>query len=738
MNRLRLLASSGLLVFTFVFATSLAYGQITPSADAYTNSAAPSTNYGAGVLLNVNGATQAAYIQFNLSAIPSSYTGAEIAQATLKLYVNTVPIAGSFNVDYVNGTWAENTITHNLAPALGTTIAPSVPITTASKNQFILIDVTPAVQAWLSGTTNDGIALVANGTFSATFDSKESTSTSHAPELDIVFAGTLSGVTTASSSGLTGGGTSGTLNLGLLTTCASGQVLQWTGTAWACATPKGAGTITGVTTASGSGLSGGGTSGTLALKVNSAVVPLLASANNFTAAQTVTGSNTTQILNVTQNGAGLAIVGTGGVSGSSTASAGSGVTGTSTGTAGYGVYGSDTATFGNGYGVYGTNNTEAGAGIEGYAANTTAGIGVEGESAGLYSIGVRGDSTGLYGVFGSASATSGATYGVYGTSASNSGAGVYGTGATGVVGVSSGPGSGSGNPGGNFAGYSALSGSNVDGTSGVEAYGGNGDPSLTDASEAGAGITAVGGSGTSGSAAGGGGVGGSFAGGNCTNCGSAEGIVAVAGGAGANVGDAAYFYGNVEIQGTLYGGSTEAVEMDDPQDPANKYLVHSSVESSEMKNIYDGTVTTDGQGHATVQLPEWFEVLNTDFRYQLTVIGQFAQAIVAHEIEDNRFEIGTSVPYVKVSWQVTGVRQDAYAKAHPLVVEQEKDARLRGFYIHPDLYGAPPERQIEWARHPQMMKRITEVQARQLAAAQKRALGVAPRPVAQPELPAAK
>jgi CRP-like cAMP-binding protein len=74
--------------------------------------------------------------------------------------------------------------------------------------------------------------------------------------------------------------------------------------------------------------------------------------------------------------------------------------------------------------------------------------------------------------------------------------------------------------------------------------------------------------------------------------------------------------------------------------------------------------------------------LNADFRYQLTVIGQFAQAIVARKIESNRFEIRTSVPNIEVSWQVTGVRQDAFANANPLVVEQEKDARLRGFYIH--------------------------------------------------------
>jgi len=175
--------------------------------------------------------------------------------------------------------------------------------------------------------------------------------------------------------------------------------------------------------------------------------------------------------------------------------------------------------------------------------------------------------------------------------------------------------------------------------------------------------------------------------------------------AAAGSGYAGYFNGNVDVTGAITA-TTKDFKIDHPLDPANKYLVHASVESSEMMNIYTGNVTTDAQGEAAVQLPEWFEVLNTDFRYQLTVIGQFAQAIVAREIENNRFEIRTSAPNVKVSWQVTGVRQDAYAKAHPLVVEQEKEVRLRGFYIHPELYGAPEEKQIEWARHPEMMKQM--------------------------------
>ena len=114
------------------------------------------------------------------------YTGVGITRATLKLYVNDVTEAGSFNVDYVNGTWSESTIDAS-APALGSTIAASVPLTTADKNQYILIDVTAAGQEWLSGTANDGIALVGNSPLNATFDSEESATTSHSAELDTVF-----------------------------------------------------------------------------------------------------------------------------------------------------------------------------------------------------------------------------------------------------------------------------------------------------------------------------------------------------------------------------------------------------------------------------------------------------------------------------------------------------------------------------------------------------------------------
>jgi|HubBroStandDraft_1064217.scaffolds.fasta_scaffold00246_4 hypothetical protein len=156
-------------------------------------------------------------------------------------------------------------------------------------------------------------------------------------------------------------------------------------------------------------------------------------------------------------------------------------------------------------------------------------------------------------------------------------------------------------------------------------------------------------------------------------------------------------YGDVHVYGTLSKASG-SFKIDHPLDPADKYLYHSFVESPDMKNIYDGNITTNSHGVAEVLLPDYFEALNRDFRYQLTVIGQFAQAIVLRKIGNNRFTIKTSKPGVEVSWQVTGIRHDAYADAHRIQVEVEKPPQEQGRYLHPELFGAPAEQAIGY--HP--------------------------------------
>ena len=132
-----------------------------------------------------------------------------------------------------------------------------------------------------------------------------------------------------------------------------------------------------------------------------------------------------------------------------------------------------------------------------------------------------------------------------------------------------------------------------------------------------------------------------------------------------------------------------------------------------MKDIYDGNVITDANGDAVVQLPDWFEALNRDFRYQLTTIGQPAQAWIASKIANHAFTIKTDKPSVEISWQVTGIRQDAWANAHRIPVEAPKSANEAGHYLHPEFFGAPEEAGIEWARHPETMKRMKEMRAKQ-------------------------
>jgi hypothetical protein len=345
------------------------------------------------------------------------------------------------------------------------------------------------------GTATPSAALEVNGT--AKFDGLATFAGGQ------TFPGTLTGATAGGGLAVSGS------TVGLLTSCASGQVLSWSGAAWQCASGGGGGggTITGVT--AGTDLTGGGTSGVVTLNVDTTKVPQLASANPFTNSQTVNAS-----------AAGVTAVN---------------ITATDT---------------------------------------TTANTAVDGLADGPNGTGVIGE------------ADNGAT-------------------AVGIWGLSS----------------SGLAG---------------------------------------------------------------------------------LFSGNVNVTGSVSktGGS---FKIDDPIDPANKYLYHSFVESPDMKNIYDGVAVLDANGEAVIQLPAWFGALNRDFRYQLTCIGGFAPVYISQEVSNNQFGIAGGKAGMKVSWQVTGIRQDAWANANRIPVEQEKPAKERGYYLYPELFGAPRDKNVLFAEHPEML-----------------------------------
>jgi len=263
-----------------------------------------------------------------------------------------------------------------------------------------------------------------------------------------------------------------------------------------------------------------------------------------------------------------------------------------------------------------------------------------------------------------------------------------------------------GNDGGGILG---IGGTGIDYSpgGGFGVYGQGGSSTAVDANPVGSGCGVFGQGGASTSAISDPGVGGHFFGGSGSGFFSdAAGVYALGGVGivaqttlGIKDGFGGVFEGNVQVDGVV--SQTGAfVKIDHPLDPANQYLHHSFVQSSDMLSIYNGNVTTDQSGSAVVTLPEWFESLNRDFCYQLTVIGQFAQAMVASKILNHVFVIKTDKPLVEVSWQVTGIRQDAWANARRILTEVTKDPSDQGHYLYPELFGHEGEPSIPELHYP--------------------------------------
>ena len=169
---------------------------------------------------------------------------------------------------------------------------------------------------------------------------------------------------------------------------------------------------------------------------------------------------------------------------------------------------------------------------------------------------------------------------------------------------------------------------------------------------------------------------------------------------------AAVFTGNVTMGNLSKSGGS--FKIDHPLDPANKYLSHSFVESPDMMNVYNGNLLLDASGEAVVQLPDYFEALNRDFRYLISPIGGFAPVYIAEKISNKRFKIAGGDPGMEVSWQITGIRKDRWAEANRIKVEEDKSAEERGFYLNPELYGLSEQSSVDWRQDREMLQMMIE------------------------------
>jgi hypothetical protein len=389
-----------------------------------------------------------------------------------------------------------------------------------------------------------------------------------------------------------------------------------------------------------------------------------------------------------------------GIFGAATSSSGTtyGIFGRSYSSDGYGVYGYASRSTGTNYGVYGVSASTTGTGVYGYASNSggTENYGVHGLSEAPMGQGVRGIAP-YIGIYGKSELTTGTSYGVFGRSLSSGGYGIYGTAPnTGVYGVAT---ETTGSPAGVSGKSSATNGYGVYGT--APRMGLHGVATNTSGENYGVlGYT---------NSSGGTGVWGQSTWRGVTGVLSASSNGAAITGihTDPNVsGWGGWFNDAVWATNGFYSDKL-LVKVDHPLDPANKYLYHSSVESQEMKNMYDGTVILDAMGEATILLPGWFEAFNKDFRYQLTCIGGYANVYISEKVKNNQFTIAGGTPGLEVSWQVTGIRNDAYALKNQLTIEEDKKGDERGRYIHPEAYGLSYDLGID-AEEVKAVKRVLQ------------------------------
>lgn len=318
----------------------------------------------------------------------------------------------------------------------------------------------------------------------------------------------------------------------------------------------------------------------------------------------------------------------------------------------HGIFCTTDAMSGNIVGLSATVQSPTGVGVFGGAwALTGLSRGVSGQS----------DSNAGRGVNGFATSTAGTTYGVFGETASSAGRGVHGL-ASSTTGI-------------NF-GVSGISASSAGrGILGLT-------QSLTGTTYGGYFETAsTSGRGVFGIAT------------NTTASGTPFGVLGQA-----DTGTNGY---GVYASGDLGASGVKSFRIDHPQDPENKYIVHYSSESPFPQNFYNGNVTTDGNGYAWVELPEYFADINTNFKYVLTVVdnvdaNEFVLAKISKKIVGNRFQIRTSAPRTEVSWEVKADRNDARIQHKRPTDIREKTGLERGMYQHPEYFGQPANKGMDY------------------------------------------
>ena len=164
--------------------------------DAYVDNGKATINYGSSGDLRVfksGTRSMRTFLKFSLDTLPAGTTAANVTQARLRLWVNSNTVTlGSIAMTPITSPWDELTIKNSNSGGMtfGSPKLTGLPVNSSS--DFVSIDVTNWVTSWISGSLiNEGFQIEASSTSTALdlyLDSKESTQTSHEPQLDIILA----------------------------------------------------------------------------------------------------------------------------------------------------------------------------------------------------------------------------------------------------------------------------------------------------------------------------------------------------------------------------------------------------------------------------------------------------------------------------------------------------------------------------------------------------------------------
>jgi len=161
---------------------------------------------------------------------------------------------------------------------------------------------------------------------------------------------------------------------------------------------------------------------------------------------------------------------------------------------------------------------------------------------------------------------------------------------------------------------------------------------------------------------------------------------------------AGYFSGDIYVTGDV-GAGTKSFLIDHPDDPLNKTLRHRCVESPENLCLYRGKVELDGDGSATVEMPDYFVSLTKEDEatVNLTPVGKPFMFGYEWNKDFTAFTV-FGEPDREIAYIVLADRDDPVIRslARPVVAEKgTPESNIpKGLMLNPTAYGYPEEMNV--------------------------------------------